>query len=201
GDGTFRTTNLPGAWWASVASTPGAKMASGDFNGDGRADLVLYGPAAWASIPVAFSNGDGTFNVTNLPNAWWAGAASTAGAMLVTGDFNGDGRSDLALSGPTGWGSIPVAFSAGDGAFNATNLPNAWWAGAASNPGATLVSGDVNGDGRTDLVLYGPAAWTTIPVAFSNGNGTFYVTNVSNAWWASVASTAGAQMVSTDFNA
>jgi hypothetical protein len=38
----------------------------GDFNGDGRADIALVrGMPGWNTIPVAFSNGDGTFTVTN----------------------------------------------------------------------------------------------------------------------------------------
>jgi hypothetical protein len=41
---------------------------------------------------------------------------------VVTGDFNGDGKTDLALTGVPEWDSIPVAFSTGGGQFNSTAL-------------------------------------------------------------------------------
>ena len=47
------------------AATPGVQVLTGDFNGDGRTDIALTGVAGWASIPVALSNGDGTFQVVN----------------------------------------------------------------------------------------------------------------------------------------
>jgi hypothetical protein len=42
-------------------------VSTGDFNGDGKADLALTGGAGWTTIPVAFSRGDGNFNVANAP--------------------------------------------------------------------------------------------------------------------------------------
>jgi hypothetical protein len=45
----------------------GSTSVSGDFNADGKADIALTGPAHWFTVPVAFSKGDGTFSVTNVP--------------------------------------------------------------------------------------------------------------------------------------
>ena len=47
----------------------------------------------------------------------------------------------------------------------------------AQAPGVKVVSGDVNHDGRADLMLTGGPGWNTLPVGFSRGNGTFRVTN------------------------
>jgi hypothetical protein len=41
------------------------KVVVGDFDGDGRTDLALTGVTGWATIPVALSNGDGSFTITN----------------------------------------------------------------------------------------------------------------------------------------
>jgi hypothetical protein len=52
--------------------------------------------------------------------AYWATSRT---AKLVAGDFNGDGRQDLALTGDPNWHTIPVAFSRGNGGFTVSNLP------------------------------------------------------------------------------
>ena len=99
----------------------------------------------WATIPVAFSRGDGTWDITNgaAPNfipSW----APTPGVRVVTGDFNGNGLTDIALVRQLpGWATIPVAFSRGDGTWQITNgaapdfIPS--W---APTPGVQPVSGD-----------------------------------------------------------
>jgi hypothetical protein len=197
-DGGFDVTNdgvtdFP-YWTASAGATP----LAGDFNGDGRTDVAVTGVAGWGSVPVAFSNGDGTFSVANDGLADFPGWASTSGAQPVTGDFNGDGKTDIALVGGAGWWTVPVAFSNGDGSFYVTdywvpNIPD--W---ATQPGAHPVAGDFNGDGRGDIALTGGSNWGSIPVAFSNGDGTFYVTNYgvpSFPTWATMASS-----VPGDFN-
>ena len=94
---------------------------SGDFNGDGRDDVALVGGPAWTSIVVAFSNGDGNFRLTNTANAAFSGFAPASGAKAVSGDFNGDGWSDIALVGGP-WSDIKVADSAG-GNGNFVNSP------------------------------------------------------------------------------
>lgn len=122
----------------------------------------------------------------------WAHTASTRGRGCVyTGDFNGDGNTDIALpcAGDTagdGTQTLPVAFSNGAGGFTVTNdvightSPD--WAAfgykALTNAEGTIVAGDFNGDGRTDFALAtasqndagGPDG---VPMAFSNGDGSF----------------------------
>jgi acetaldehyde dehydrogenase (acetylating) len=142
-----------------------------------RTNIALVGGAGWASIPVAFSNGNGTFFVANDGVVSFATWAATPGVQVLTGDFNGDGRTDIALVGGAGWGSIPVAFSNGNGTFNVTNSGVVSFASWEATPGVTALTGDFNGDGKTDIALVGGAGWASIPVAFSNGNGTFNVTN------------------------
>jgi hypothetical protein len=67
--GSFAVTSIPIANFAGWAATTNAKLLVGDFNGDGKADMALTGPSGWNNLPVAFSNGDGTFNVTNQPTS------------------------------------------------------------------------------------------------------------------------------------
>jgi hypothetical protein len=176
GDGTFRVTNLLSNFEA-FAAVPGAQPLAGDFNGDGRTDLAVTGGSGWNTLPVAFSNGDGTFAPENLGIYNFAADAAVPGATAVVGDFDGDGKSDIALTGGQGWNTVPVALSNGNGTFRTSNLPIVNFAADAQVPGARLVATDFDGDGRTDLALVGGQGWNTVPVAFSNGNGSFRVTN------------------------
>jgi hypothetical protein len=200
GDGTFNVTNLPITNFAGWAATANAKAIVGDFNGDGLADVALIGAAGWATMPVAFSNGDGTFNVTNLPITNFAAWATSANVQILVGDFNGDGKADVFLTGVSGWATMPVAFSNGNGSFNVTNLPITNFAAWAATANAKALVGDFNGDGKADVALTGPSGWATLPVAFSNGNGTFNVTNQPIINFAGWAATANAKPLIGDFN-
>ena len=207
GDGTWQITNggapdfIP-AW----ANQPGVRVVTGDFNGDGLTDIALVRQTAgWATIPIAFAQGDGTWRITNggapdfIPT--WA---NQPGVRVVTGDFNGDGLTDIALVRQTpGWATIPIAFAQGDGTWQITNggaadfIP-AW----ANQPGVRVVTGDFNGDGLTDIALVRQTpGWATIPIAFSNGDGTWRITN-GNApdFIPSWANQPGVRVVTGDFD-
>jgi hypothetical protein len=184
GDGTFRIVNAPSsdfAGWAQAA--PGVKVISGDFNNDGRTDMALLpGPNMpwWFTIPVALSNGDGTFRIVNAPSSDFAAWAQAPGAHVITGDFNNDHRTDIALTGAAGWNSVPVALSNGDGTFALVAEGSlAGFGGWAATTGARVVTGDFNQDSRTDIALTGGVSWSTMPVALSDGDGTFHIVNGS----------------------
>ena len=136
---------------------------------------------------MAFSNGDGTFNVTNAALANFPGWTALAGAKIFVGDFNGDGKTDIGVTGVAGWGSVPLAFSNGDGTFTVTNGPAADFAWLAALSGEKIVVGDFNADGKVDVAATGdPSDSATLPVIFSRGDGTFYPTNqpiMSFAYW------------------
>ena len=183
GDGNWNVTNGAAAQFIGEwAHQPGVQLIAGDFNGNGLTDIALVRQTpGWSSIPIAFANGDGTWNVTNGAAPEFIGEwAHQPGVRLVSGDFNGNGLTDIALIRQTpGWASIPIAFANGDGTWNVTNggapqfIPE--W---ANQPGVRIVAGDFDANGLTDVALVRQTpGWGSIPVAFSNGDGSWNITN------------------------
>ena len=163
GDGTFTVVEYPHANFAFWASRGNPLM--GDFNGDGKADVLVVGPG-WGTIPVAFSKGDGTFNVTNASVDTFTMAAAARGARAFVGDFDGDGRDDVALTGVSAWTTLPVAFSNGDGTFAVTNVTvlQAWFNGVltsfpswAAQSNARIFVGRQRGNRKAYLLATGPS--------------------------------------------
>ena len=108
----FSIQNRPVGDFAGWAATSGVQVITGDFNGDGRTDIGLVRQAAgWATAPVALSSASG-FTIENPPVGAFAGWAATSGVRVVTGDFNGDSRTDIGLVRQTaGWATVPVALA------------------------------------------------------------------------------------------
>jgi hypothetical protein len=167
GNGTFTVKGFRP--WAGY-SIPNGLWMVGDFNGDGRAD-ILHAVQNTDYVNVWLSNGDGTFTVKSFSP--WAGYAIPNGLWMV-GDFNGDGRADI-VHAVQGTDSVNVWLSNGDGTFAVT--PFSPWAGYSIPNGLWLV-GDYNGDRRADI-LHAVQGTDTANVWISNGDGSFTVTPFS----------------------
>jgi hypothetical protein len=203
GDGTFAITNGDVGDFATWAASSDVQVITGDFNGNGRTDIALVRQdGGWSTIPIAFSNGDGTFTITNGDVGDFATWAATSDARVITGDFNGDGRTDIALvRQDSGWGTIPIALSNGDGTFTITNGDVGDFAGWAATNNVRVITGDFNGDGRTDIALVRQdTGWSTIPIALSNGDGTFTITNSAVGDFEGWAVANDVRVITGDFN-
>ena len=136
---------------------PGS-VVTGDFNGDGKLDLVVSNSDG-GSISVLLGNGDGTFQVAA---SYGAGSSPIS---IAVGDFNGDGKVDLAVAN-YGTNYASVLLGNGDGTFK-----GAVSYGAGSYPVSVAV-GDFNGDGKPDLVVANQDS-NDVSVLLGNGDGTF----------------------------
>jgi len=203
GNGNFSVTNQFIGDFASWSANSNVRVLTGDFNGDGKTDVSLVNQSAgWNTLPVAFSQGNGNFSVTNQFIGDFSSWSANSNVRVLTGDFNGDGKTDVSLVNKSvGWNTLPVAFSQGNGNFSVTNQFTGDFASWAANPNVDALTGDFNGDGKTDVALINKTAgWNTLPVAFSQGNGSFSVTNQFIGDFASWAANPNVRVRTGDFN-
>ncbi|MBZ5617064.1 MAG: VCBS repeat-containing protein [Acidobacteriia bacterium] len=143
---------------------------TGDFNGDGKLDLVVLSqcspaPCSNSTIVVILGNGNGRFQRPISSTTTGFPEFSLPPVGIVVGDFNGDRKLDIAfISNSPQLEAIAVALGNGDGTFDpTTTYPMA-------SSARRLSGGDVNGDGKFDLILSHIGGLT---VFLGNGDGTF----------------------------
>jgi hypothetical protein len=176
GDGTF----LAPVIFPSGVYSENTNLAV-DVNGDGKLDLVIAGQGVGCAgcvggVNVLLGNSDGTFQ----PPVSYGNGTTNPTYSAAVADVNGDGKPDIvAASSCTSnincVSSVAVLLNNGDGTFKpAVNYPTN---GQAAH---SLAIGDVNGDGKPDIVV---ANWCasgdfyctsgTVGVLLGNGDGSF----------------------------
>ncbi len=138
-------------------------IVAADFTEDGHLDLALIGDFDIyysQSDTVAVLEGDGTGAFAATGTVFQSGYSGTA---LATADFDGDGRTDVAVAN-FGTNAATILFGVGGGRFSAALRID------TPNPSRTLAEGDYNGDGIPDLAMAGNQA---VSVMLGDGRGGF----------------------------
>ncbi len=158
GDGSFRMLEL---------NSDFSTLNIGDFTGNGILDVVGFectGGNEECYLNILLGNGDGTFSQGAYSYTLFAYGI----AAPLVGDFNGDGKLDLAVT--LGGADIYVFLGNGDGTFQNPSI---------SNVGGTYLElwavGDYNGDGKLDVagLDLGGLNNQVVEVFQGNGDGTF----------------------------
>jgi hypothetical protein len=144
-------------------------VATGDFNGDGKLDVVNIDSGS--NLNVMLGKGDGTFQA---PITLFIGVSNFFPEAIAVGDFNGDHLLDVAVwatNSTTTSTQVNIYLGNGAGGFTAGGVYNAP-SSSIFNPGPnSIVAADVSGDGKLDLVALTPN--NGVYVFLGNGDGTF----------------------------
>jgi V8-like Glu-specific endopeptidase len=133
---------------------------SGDFNGDGKADVATFSRGSTADVYVALS--DGTKFDGN--GVMWDDYFAANSEVPAVGDFNGDGKDDIATFTLGSTGDVYVALSDGT-KFGASAL----WHGDFGYNAEQPYVGDFNGDGKDDIAVFTRGTTGDVYVALSGG--------------------------------
>ncbi|SEU30768.1 Ig-like domain (group 1) [Stigmatella erecta] len=131
-------------------------VASGDFNADGRMDLVTANTSS-GSVALLLANGSGGYDISTLSS----GSSTRA---VATADFDLDGHLDVAAVN-TGANNVRVFFGNGDGTFGESKTLN-----TAGGPYALVVV-DLNGDGRPDIATANSVSGNVTSLRNDGGRG------------------------------
>jgi hypothetical protein len=160
-----------------------------DLNNDGKLDVILFSRTFIANqgyvyqAASALGNGDGTFQSPTPVTG-----PDLVASDVALGDFNGDGKLDIALV--SGSDAISIFLGNGDGTFQAPIL-------VGSQPNSAydqLVLGDFNQDGKLDIIAENCSSPCLMTVLLGNGDGTFQPPVNSSVGWGNDPLTLG------DFN-
>jgi hypothetical protein len=158
-----------------------------DFNGDGKDDLAIGVPGEdvgstinGGAVQVLYGSSSGLSATSPIADQFWTQDSANVnyaaeeddyfGSYLSSGDFNGDGKDDLAigisgedLGSIVDAGAVQVLYGSSKGLSATSPIANQFWTQDSTNVndvaeksnafGNSLSSGDLNGDGKDDLAI------------------------------------------------
>jgi hypothetical protein len=168
GSHAFESTAYPlGSVAGALNPVNPSAVALGDFNGDGVPDIAASSQYQNGqeinvdNLSVLFGTGSGSFGPPTHYPLGTTGLQSDVPAAIVTGDFNADGRTDIAVADAIGGVSnVSLMLNPGTGRFTGApiNVPVGSFAGDPLSSPSSMVKADLDSDGLADLAVTDGAA-------------------------------------------
>jgi flagellin len=155
---------------ASTGGNTSYPVREGDFNGDGKTDIVTLLVAAGETMDFAVQaafytgNADGTFTLARTTTLY-EGASTPATSTIAVGDFNNDGKDDVAISGSGSTSAYTI--------LGQTDISDATPSSSFTLNNLYLQTADINGDGNLDLYGSVGSGNGNYNYALGRGDGTF----------------------------
>lgn len=137
-------------------------LATGDVNGDGKADVVITYVTSTTNFGIAVLPGNGNGNF-GTPALYSSGDSNAYPGFVIVADVNNDGKLDIIES--NGDNTVSLLLNKGNGTFGPAHI-------FTGGNGGFIATGDFNKDGKPDLAI---ADWTnnSIDIFLGRGNGSF----------------------------
>jgi glucose/arabinose dehydrogenase len=160
-----QTRALRASFFAYDSSfTGGVRVAVGDVDGDGVADIITAAGRGGGPHVKVFSGVD----YHQMQSFYAYDSSFTGGVFVAAADLNGDGKADIITGAGRGGGPHVRAFSGADN----TLLANFFAYDSSFTGGVSVAAGDVNGDGMPDIVVGGGPGGEPQVKVFSADGGT-----------------------------
>ncbi|MBW4459024.1 MAG: VCBS repeat-containing protein [Nodosilinea sp. WJT8-NPBG4] len=134
------------------AGTGAFAWFTGDFNGDGKAEIVQAWIQDGGNLAFTMFGSDANGNITWIGNGASLGAPGSNAFAWFTGDFNGDRKAEIVEAWIQDGGSLAFTMFGSDANGNITKIQDSENLGAPGSGAFAWFTSDFNGDGKTEIV-------------------------------------------------
>ena len=162
------------------------RIFHGDFNGDGKTDLLTYATAPYNKWEINFSTGTGYVSGLTPPLKNVDPDASSVDNNFLVADFNGDGKSDILefylnwVNGESSTSNVNICYSLGNSFYKENNTDNKDLSWILSGKYSYDKFVDIDGDGRADILCKRPGNDNLI--TFHQGETPNLVVSITNGF-------------------
>lgn len=165
--------------WHTFFCVGSESCQTGDFNGDGKDDIVTFSKGSDAKVWIELSNGY-QFGDKVAPAELWQSFFCGGSEVCDVGDANGDGRDDVLAFLQGGYPSVPVTYGdvyvgVSQGSQVAGGFTSQKWSDYFCIAGEICDTGYFNSDNRKDIIAFSRGSAGNVYVGLANsGTGYFF---------------------------